>query len=89
MSFSYPSLCIIYADANFLNFIPAQAHYQEQLDAVDTSWRDADKNGDGALSLPEYNDFVQVAHWLEHQENLASKVLGDEKHLFDGWREEL
>ena len=65
-------------------------HYEEQLAGLDTVWTGSDLNNDGHISYPEYDRFVQEAHWLAHQEAVARKVLGEDMHLFDeNWREEL
>jgi len=65
-------------------------HYEEQLEGLDTVWSGCDLNDDGYISFPEYDKYVQEAHWLAHQEHLAGQVLGDDMHLFDeNWREEL
>ena len=65
-------------------------HYEEQLLGLDTVWSGSDLNDDGYISFPEYDKYVQEAHWLAHQEHLARQVLGDDMHLFDdSWREEL
>lgn len=65
-------------------------HYEEQLEGLDTVWSGCDLNDDGYISYPEYDKYVQEAHWLAHQEHLARQVLGDDMHLFDeNWREEL
>ena len=65
-------------------------HYEEQLAGIDTVWVGSDINKDGYISFPEYERFVQEAHWLAHQEAAAKKLLGEDMHLFDeNWREEL
>ena len=67
-----------------------KAHYEEQLAGIDTVWVGSDINKDGYISFPEYERFVQEAHWLAHQEAAAKKLLGEDMHLFDeNWREEL
>ena len=67
-----------------------KAHYEEQLAGLDTVWAGSDINKDGYISYPEYERFVQEAHWLAHQEAAAKKLLGEDMHLFDeNWREEL
>lgn len=65
-------------------------HYEEQLLGLESVWSGSDLNDDGYISFPEYDKFVQEAHWLAHQEHVARKVLGDDMHLFDeSWRDEL
>ena len=65
-------------------------HYEEQLAGIDTVWVGSDLNKDGYISYPEYNRFVQEAHWLAHQEAQAKRLLGEDMHLYDqDWREEL
>ena len=65
-------------------------HYEEQLGGLDTIWGAVDKNKDGYIGFPEYEQYVQEAHWLAHQEKQARDTLGEDMHLFDpDWREEL